>query len=129
MAGRGNADARRADEAAGGLDAADRAVGVAPDAGDLAVLDDVDAQRVGGARIAPGDRIVARGAAAALQGGAEHRVADVANVQRRAEGLGLLGRQPLVVDAGGAVGVHVALEDLHVVHGVREHHARRAART
>ena len=34
-----------------------------------------------------------------------------------------LGRlEPLVVDAVAAVGVHVSLEDLHVVHGVREHH-------
>ncbi len=37
------------------------------DAGDLAVLDDVDAQRVGPARVAPGDRVVACGAAAPLQ--------------------------------------------------------------
>ena len=36
--------------------------------------------------------------------------------------LASLGRQPLVVDAGGAVGVDVALGHLHVVHGVREHH-------
>ena len=45
------------------------------DPGDLAILDDVDAERVGGARIAPGDRVVPRHAAAALQGRAEHRVA------------------------------------------------------
>ena len=96
--------------------------GVAADAGHLAVLDDVDAQGIGGARIAPGDRVVARRAAAPLQRRAEHRIANVANVQRRAEGLGLLGRQPLVVDAGGAVGVHVTLGDLNVVHGMREHH-------
>ena len=101
---------------------ATRPVGVAQDARDLAVLDDVDPERIGGARVAPGDRIVARGAAAALQRRAQHRVADVANVQRRAEGLGLLGRQPLVVDAGGTVGVDVALEHLRVVHRVREHH-------
>ncbi len=60
------------------------------DPGDLAVLDDVDPERIGRARVAPGHRVVARGAAAALQGRPEHRVADVANVQRRAEGLGLL---------------------------------------
>ena len=32
------------------------------------------------------------------------------------------GRQPLVVDAVAAVGVDVALQHLHVVHRVREHH-------
>ena len=95
---------------------------IAQDARDLAVLDDVDPERIGRARVAPGDRVVARGTAAALQRRAAHRVADVANVQRRAEGLGLLGCQPVVVDAGGAVGADVALEHLLVVHGVREHH-------
>ena len=100
----------------------DCAAGVAADARHLAVLDDVDPERIGGPGIAPGDRIVARGAAAPLQRRAQHRVADVANVQRRAEVAGLLGREPLIVDAGGAVGVHVALADLHVVHGVRQHH-------
>ena len=40
---------------------------VAADAGDLAILDDVDAAAVGAARIAPGDRVMAHGAAAALQ--------------------------------------------------------------
>ncbi len=110
-----------ADRPARGLHALDRAGAVEADAGHLAVLDDVDAERVGGARVAPGDRVVARGAAAALQRGAEHRVADVANVQQRAEALRLCGREPFVVDAGGAIGVHVALEDLHVVHRVRQH--------
>ena len=55
-----------------GLDA-DDPVALAPDAGHLAVLDDVDAHRVGAARVAPGDRIVPRGAAAPLQRRAEDR--------------------------------------------------------
>ena len=64
-----------ADWPPGGLDPCDRARRIAADRGHLAVLDDVDAELVGGARIAPGDRIVARDAAAALQGGADDRVA------------------------------------------------------
>ncbi len=43
----------------------------------LALLDDVDAHRIGRARIAPDDRIVAVGAAGALQGRADHRIARV----------------------------------------------------
>ena len=96
---------------------------VAPDARDLAVLDDVDAERIGGARIAPGDRIVPRRAAAALQRRAQHRIADVGlDVERRAECLRLFGGQPFIVDAVAAVGMHMALDDLHVVHRVRQHH-------
>ena len=69
---------RARDQAARGFQRLDRAVRVAPDAGHFAVLDDVDAERVGGARVAPGHRIVPRRAAAPLQRRAEHRVADVA---------------------------------------------------
>ena len=47
VAGRDDADLLRADEAARRLDAVDRAVGVAADARDLAILDDVDAARIG----------------------------------------------------------------------------------
>ena len=66
---------------------------VAHEAQHLAVLDDVDANRIGAARVAPGDRIVARDAAAALQGGADHGIAHVRrDVERRAERLGLLRR-------------------------------------
>ena len=80
------------------------------DARDLAVLDDVDAERVGRARIAPGDRVVARRAAAPLQRRAEHRIAQIgADVERRAERLApRAGVEPLVVDAVRAVGVHDA---------------------
>ena len=96
---------------------------VAADPRHLAVLDDVDAERIGAARIAPRDRVVARNAAAPLQRAAEHRIADVArDVERRAERLALLRRQPLVVDAIEPVGMDMALEHLDVVNGVREHH-------
>ena len=56
---------------------------------------------------------MAGGAAAALEGGAQHRIAQF-EVERRAERFGL-GRQPFVVDAVEAVGVDVALRALHVV--------------
>ena len=57
VAGRDQADLARADRAPAGVDA-DDAPALAADPGDLAVLDDVDAEAVGGARQAPGDRIV-----------------------------------------------------------------------
>ena len=79
-------------------------------------------RRVGAAGVAPGHGVVPGGAAAPLQGGAQHRVAQVVEVERRAERLGLRRRQPLIVDAVEPVGVDVALGDLHVVDGVREHH-------
>src|SRR2546430_16042616 len=90
VAGRRHADARGADRAAGGLHALHRAAGVAADAGHFAILDDVDPERIRGARVSPRHRVVARGAAAALQRGAEYRIADVAYVQQRTEGLRLL---------------------------------------
>jgi hypothetical protein len=58
----------------------------------------------------PGD------AAAALQRCADHGEAGVGrDVERRAERLGLLGREPLVVDAVQPVRVDVPLEALLVV--------------
>jgi hypothetical protein len=66
---------------------------------------------------------VPRRSAATLEGGAQDGVAKVGRyVQRRAECLRLLGRQPLVVDAVQPVGVHMALEHLHIVHRMRQHH-------
>ena len=93
VAGRDDAHAQGADRPLRGLDAGDRAVRAAHEAQHLAVLDDVDAQRIGAARVAPGDRIVARDAAAALQGGADHGIAHVRRyVERRTERLGFLAR-------------------------------------
>ena len=97
--------------------------GVAADGGHLAVLDDVDAPRRGRAGEAPGDSVVPRRAAAPLQRRADDGIADVGrNVEDRAERLRLHRRQPLAVDAGEAVGVDVALDDLDVVDVVGEHH-------
>jgi hypothetical protein len=60
------------DEPLGRVDTGHRAA-LAADAGHLAVLEDIDPLRVGRAREAPGHRVVARDAAAALQRCAEHR--------------------------------------------------------
>ena len=80
-------------------------------------------ERVGGARIAPGDRVMPGDAAAPLQGGPDHRVAHARlDVERRAEGLRLLARQPFIVDAVEAVRVDMALQALLIMHVVREHH-------
>ena len=68
--------------------------------------------RVGAARIAPGDRVVARDAAAPLQRRAERR-GSAASGEMLSGGQNAFAcsrRQPLVVDAVEPVGVDVALE-------------------
>ena len=100
----------RRDRPARRLDARDRAGSVAADCRHFAVLDDVDSARRRCPRVAPGDRVVPRCAAAPLQRRADDRIADVArDVEDRAEGLGLFRRQPFVVDARQAIGVDMAL--------------------
>src|SRR5499427_4165348 len=121
MPGRGNTDTRCADRAAGGLDAFYRTGGVAPDTRYLAVLDDVDTECIGGARVTPGHGIVAGGAAAAVQGGPEPRGADVTDIQQRTKSLCLARCEPLVVDSGRSIGVHVTLRHLHVMYRVGQH--------
>jgi len=118
-----NAHLARPNHAACGLQRLDRAVGAAPDAGHLAILDDVDAERIGRARVAPGNGIVPRRAAAPLQRGTQHRIADIVfDVEQRTEFLGLGRLQPFIVDAVAAIRMHVPLEHLNVVNGMREHH-------
>ena len=92
MPGHGEADGIGRDEAASGLDAG-HAMSVAPDAGDLAVLDDVDTGFRGRARVAPGDRIVAHGAATPLQEPAEYGVAAIVEINERHERLDRLAAQ------------------------------------
>src|SRR5262245_7590419 len=84
----------------------------------LAVLNDVPTERVSGAGIAPRDRVVARNAAAALQGRAHDRITDSTDFDRRAKGFDLLWGQPLVVYAIEAIGMDVAPRDLNVMHRV-----------
>src|SRR5207245_2609113 len=73
VARRDDADLLRQDSAARRAYARNGAV-LAQDARHLAVLDDVDAEAVGGARITPGHRIVPRNTGAALQGGSKDRI-------------------------------------------------------
>src|SRR5262245_24609103 len=100
----------------------DPAARIAHEAQDLAVLDDIDAHGIGGARIAPGDSVVARHPATPLQSRADHGIAQAGrDVERRADRLGLRRGQPLVVDAVEPVGVDVALEAAHIMLIVRQH--------
>ena len=90
--------------------------GVHVDARDLAVLDDVHAPRIRRPRVAPGDRIVARVAAASLQRAAQDRVARLRRgVEDRAERLDLRGRQQLGVHRVQPVGVDAPGRLLQVV--------------
>ena len=88
VAGGDDADVRSADISPRGLDAATAPLLLAPKPHHLAVLDDVDAHGIRGARVAPRHRVVARHAPAPLQGRAHHGMAHLRRyVERRAEGL------------------------------------------
>ncbi len=120
MPGDADAELLAADRAARGLDADDLAA-VARDAGDLAVLDDVDPARVGGARVAPGNGIVARGAAARLHEAADDRVARaIRAVEQRHEVADLVAAHQLGVDAIQPHGIAAALEGVELGGRVRE---------
>ncbi len=76
---------------------------------DLAILDDIHALFVGTPGIAPGDRIMAGHAGAALQGAADDGIADVGvQVQDRAQFGQLCRGHPFRVDAGQLVGIDAA---------------------
>ena len=120
MTGGDQGELGAADRASGGLHALDLAR-PGTNAGHFAVLDDVDALRIGAAGVAPGDRVVTRRAAAPLQGGAEDRIARAArDVEERLEPLDLPGREELAVDAVQPVGVQPPLDLVQVVQVVRE---------
>ena len=104
IAGDGERHLLRADGPPRGLDA-DGAAALDLDAGDLAVLDDVDAERVGGAGVAPGDRVVAHRAAAPLQQPALDREARIVEVEHRRQPAHALGVEQLGIDAVEAHGV------------------------
>ena len=90
------------------LDAGDAAA-VDVDGGHLGALDQVDAEAVGGPRVAPRDVVVLGDPAARLVRRAEDRVADVGrDVDDRAEALDVLGREPFGVDAVESIGVDAA---------------------
>ncbi len=104
-AGHRHADLAGADRAARCLDAGHLAVGVAREAGHLAVLDDVDAERVGRMGIAPDDGVVARRAAAPLQQAALDRKARIVEIQERHHLAHAVGVEQFGIDAVDAHGV------------------------
>ena len=74
-------------------------------------------------RIAPGHGVMPGDAAAALQGGAQHRIAQIGREYPAAgrTPCACCRRQPLVVDPVQPVGMHMALEHLHIVMRMRQH--------
>ena len=123
MSGRDDADLLRFDDAARRLDTLDGATRIAAYGRHFRILDDIDAECARRPRIAPRDRIVPCRAAAPLQGRTEHGIAQLRrDIERRTEILCRFRRQPLIIDAGKAVCVHMPLENLNVVDRVRQHH-------
>ena len=122
MSGDDDADLLRADRPARRLDACDAAARNL-EGRHLAILNDVDAEAVGGARKTPGDRVMAGNARAPLQSGAEDRVAQGgAHVEDRAEGLDARRIEPLGIDAVQAVGIDAPARLAHVAQIVGEVH-------
>src|SRR5277367_7204879 len=96
---------------------------VAADRRHLAIFKDVDAPVGRRSRVAPGDRVVTRRAAVALQSRSEHGIAEArVDAEDGAELLGLFGSEPFIRYAGEPIGIDVALERLLLVMVVREHH-------
>ena len=87
-----------------GLDASDAAL-LDAEAGHLAILDDVDAARVGGAGIAPDHRVVAHRAAARLHQPAANRKAGIVEIDEGQIVAHLLAVEQLGIDAGKPHGV------------------------
>src|SRR5580658_7492173 len=104
MSRRGEPELAAGDGAARGLDAAHRAV-LDANPGDGAVLQNVDAARVGGAGKTPGDRVVAHRAAAPLQESAADRKARIVEIEERHHAAHRVAIEELDVDAMHAHGV------------------------
>ena len=120
MPGRAQRDLPRRDPAATRLDRGHPAI-ACRQAGDLAVLDEIDAHRGRRTRETPGHVVMLRDARARLVGRAQHRVPDVRrDVDDRADLLDLLGFQPFGVDPVEAVGVDPAHAVADVLQAVRE---------
>src|SRR5579862_195971 len=99
MAGDRNQRASRMNSATARLDAAHR-ISITQEARDLAVLDDVDAKPVCGARVTPGNRIMAHGAGSRLEQPAVNREAAVLGViEEWEEALDIGAIEELAVDA------------------------------
>src|ERR1700719_713453 len=114
MSGDCDADRIGRNEAARSLDPRD-ASAVADDARNFAMLDDIDASLGRPARVAPGDGLVAHGAAARLQESTQRRVAAVVEVDERYERLHGLAPEAFRIHA----------EDAHLIGAAREQIALR----
>jgi hypothetical protein len=88
---------------------------------DFAILDDIDAARIGAARIAPGDRVMSGDAAAPLQGRAINRVTGLRRIiEDRAVGLELLQIQQLGIDAIEVQCIDPPRQPTHLMGRMRE---------
>src|SRR5579863_4462679 len=120
MAGDRNPDRLGANLAQGCLDPDAGAV-LNDEAQSLAILDNVDAELVGGARIAPSDRIVPGGSAAALPDAAVWQITGIERLGHQRQLLADLVRTPeLGVDAVELHGVYEAGGDLEIGLRMRE---------
>src|SRR5207248_8669063 len=82
------------------------ATAVEVEAGDLAVLDQVDPHRVRLTREGPGDVIVLGDATSSLDRAADHGIAHTRrDIDNRAEGFDLSGREPFRIDPIEPVGI------------------------
>ena len=109
-----------ADVAFGGVDAGDLAV-FGGDAFDLALLDDVHAHGGTGAGVAPGDGVMAGGAAAGLVEGAEDGVAGAVDVDDRDQFFDAVGADVFGGHTLQHVGVDGAQVAAHLVVGLGQH--------
>ncbi len=122
MTGSRNSNLFRSDKALGSLNTGDTAVRATANGGYRAVLNDIDTTCRRPTGITPCHRIMACSTRATLKRRANDGIARSGrNIERRAEFLGFLGRQPDVIDTVKAVGMHMALEALNVMDIVREH--------
>ena len=122
MASDGEADLFGVDRAARRLHAGDGAGCVAQKACNLAILDDVDAQRGSGAGVTPDDGVVARRAAAPLQEAALNWEARIVEIQERRHAAHIVGVEQFGIDAveshrvatpGVSVALCVGVEEVH----------------
>src|SRR5438067_469471 len=120
MTGHANRDAAGCDGAAIGLHTDDPVALQVEDA-DFAVLDQVHAHLVRLAGEGPGDIVMLGDSAAALQRATQNGVTHVGRgIHDRAEGLNLLRRQPLGIDAAQAVGIDAPPTFAHVAEAMDE---------
>ena len=110
MARSHHANFLRANKTLGSFNAADRTIGLAANACYFAILNNINAAVRRRAGIAPCDCIVPRSAAAPLQCRADNGIARrCGDIEWRAKFLGLLRRQPFIINAIQPIGMNMAL--------------------